>query len=229
MATENPPPNVEPPLCGCGCREPVKWKPGVGWYKFAGRGHALRGQPGSRKGMKASVETRQRMSESATKRWAGVRRRDQEDAPGLGVYSTKSYKDARKALAGQPCAVCGSSENVHAHHEIPGNDATLVPLCAKHHVHTHHPRANGAQPPPGAVPPLCACGCGQPVKWKRVRGWGVFLRGHGNAKVPAGSSSGKPPLCACGCKQPVTFRHGKGWNKYKRGHGQRVEGHYSQH
>ena len=85
---------------------------------------------------------------------------------------------------------------------------------------------NGRIPMSGDTPPLCQCGCGRPVKWKRVRGWAKFCKGHGVAKIPAGSKDQEAPTCKCGCGEKVTFRFGKGWNAYKRGHGQRVEGHY---
>jgi hypothetical protein len=231
MATTLPPPTT-PPLCECGCASPVGWKPGVGWRRFAGRGHATRVNPGSRLGAETSKETRAKQSAAGTARYKGVRARDVEDVPGLGVYATVEYKAARKLFNGKPCASCGSpriGKKGHVHHLVPGDDSLLIPLCASCHAKAHHSHAkvNGKQPPPGAVPPLCACGCKQPVLWKRVRGWGEYLRGHGNAKVPAGTASGNAPLCACGCEAPVKFRHGKGWNKYRRGHGQRVEGHYS--
>lgn len=182
----------------------------------------------AQKGERHRPETLEKMRASATARWKGKRLRDVEATPGRGVYSTREYQEARKTIMGRPCAACASTEKIHAHHLVPGDDSTLIPLCVSCHAKAHHSHANvnGKSPPPGAIPPLCACGCGRPVLWKRVRGWGEYLRGHGSAKIPAGTSSGPAPLCGCGCGEPVKFRHGRGWNQYRRGHGQRVEGHY---
>ena len=218
MATVYPPGGVVPPKCACGCEERVNWMPGKGWAKYH-KGHFARGKPGSRRGAKCSPETRKRMSESAKKRYAGKRRRDREETPGIGVYSTHEYQEARERLVvGRPCIRCGSTENVHAHHEIPGDDSSLVPVCAKCHPTEHAASdSRGQQPPLRERAPLCQCGCGLPVRWKRVRGWAKYRKGHGGAKVPAVSKLEDPPPCACGCGEPVA---------YKRGHRQRVEGHY---
>lgn len=223
MAANKPPPNAQPPLCKCGCGAPVSWKPGVGWTTWK-KGHAGRGRPGSRLGREVSAEERAKRSASLRARFAGKRRRDL-DPTGSGVYATAEYLDARKALVeGRPCVECGSTHRIHAHHRIPGDDSTLIPLCGACHAREHHFEGGaGREPPPGEAPPLCACGCGKPVLWKRVRGWGTYLRGHGNAKVPALGSE-PPPLCACGCGETTKYRHGKGWNRYKRGHEQRVTG-----
>ena len=210
-----------PPLCKCGCGEPVRWKDGYGWFDYK-LGHATR-KP-------KTEEHKKKISEAHKKHNRGKRRRDNELVPGPGVYATWEYREARKRLVdGKSCSICGSTENIHAHHEIPGNDESLVPLCARCHPTAHAgPDAKGANPPKRERAPLCACGCGKPVNWKRVRGWAKYRKGHGFAKVPAGTRLGEPPLCSCGCGEPVKFRYGKGWNKYKRGHSQRVEGHYTQ-
>ncbi len=228
MVTVKAPPNENPPLCTCGCAAPVTWQPGRGWSRYI-RGHHLRGKPGTRLGAVTSEETKRKMSEAQRRRVKGKRRRDREPF-GPGVYATHEYRETRRRLIeGRPCGKCGSSENIHAHHEILGDDESLVPLCRSCHGKEHHghPAAKGKLPPFDEKPPLCKCGCGTPVYWKRVRGWGTFIRGHGGAKVPAGTRKKEPPLCGCGCSESVKFRYGKGWNKYKRGHGQRVEGHYS--
>lgn len=204
MASKLPPGGKIPPSCGCGCGQPVNWSPGKGWSSYL-KGHASRGKQGPRKGAVFSDETRKRMSLAAKHRYAGKRRRDTEKTPGIGVYATLEYREARAALEGQPCSKCGSTDDVGAHAA---------------------PDAKGQQPPPGEKPPLCACGCGQPVAWKRVRGWAKYRKGHGAAKVPGGTRLQEPPLCKCGCGEPVKFRFGKGWSEYKRGHRQRVEGGY---
>ncbi len=229
MATVKPPEGAEPPLCACGCGEAVNWQPGKGWSTYR-HGHTQRGRPGSRLGAVLSEETRWRMSEAAKRRYAGKRRRDLEDTPGAGVYSTAEYREARAHLvSGKSCDYCGAAHNTQAHHRVPGDDATLIPLCAKCHRAAHAaPGAAGQHPPKQERAPLCACGCGKPVSWKRVRGWARYRKGHGNAKVPAGSSQQAPLLCACGCGEAVAFRHGVGWNEYKRGHRQRIEGGYRQ-
>ena len=227
MATTKQPDGVPPPKCACGCEQPVRWKPGVGWLLYAGRGHALRGKVGWKAGTVTSVETKEKQRKSALARYAGRRLRDVETAPGLGVYSTAEYQKARQdRVVGKPCAVCGVLENIHAHHMVPGDDETVIPLCAKHHQHAHHAKGKvkGDTPPKGEDPPLCACGCGQCVKWKRVRGWATYARGHANAKVPAVAKLENAPFCLCGCKEYTTFRHGVGWNQFKRGHQQRVLG-----
>lgn len=225
MGTLLPPLDVTPPLCSCGCLQSVSWRPGKGWAHYL-KGHQGRRKPGPRLGAVTPKETRQKQSLAAKRRYEGKRRRDLNPI-GPGVYSTQEYKQSRATLvAGKPCLLCGTSENVHAHHRIPGDDSTLVPLCRRCHASFHHAteytRRN--QPPAGSVAPLCGCGCGRPVGWKRVRGWAKFLRGHCGAKIPAGSSSQEAPFCACGCGEPTKFRNGKGWNKYKRGHEQRVIG-----
>lgn len=209
----------DPPLCACGCRQPVSWREGKGWSTYI-RGH-------SRRGRKSTEEHKHKISEAAKQRYAGKRRRDTEDEPGTGVYASWEYREARKAIEGQPCSKCGSADGVCTHHETPGDDSTLVPLCRHCHPTAHAaPGAKGQQPPPGEEPPLCACGCGQPVAWKRVRGWAKFRKGHSGAKVPADTRLQDAPLCKCGCGDPTKFRFGRGWNEYKRGHRQRVEGGY---
>ena len=224
MATVKPPKNERPPLCKCGCENPVNWLPGKGWASYL-KGHSSRGRPGSRRGVVLSDETKKRMSDAHKKRWEGKRRRDLEETPGIGVYATWEFREAKAKLKGQPCSKCGTTVDVCAHHEVPGDDSTLVPLCRHCHPTEHaSPGAHGQGPPDGEAAPLCACGCGLPVQWKRVRGWAAYRKGHGNAIVPGGTKDQEPPLCACGCGEPVGFKHGKGWSEYKTGHRQRVEG-----
>lgn len=222
-----PPEGSLPPLCECGCGKPTKWSKGFGWGKWV-HAHNVLGRPGLRSGVKALDETKARQSKSLREHYAGIRRRDL-DPTGPGVYSTGEYQQAREDLVvGKPCSKCGSLENVHAHHQIPGDDYSLIPLCGACHASHHHatPYTKRNQPPVNSFAPLCACGCGRPVKWKRVRGWATYCKGHCNAKVPGGTKDQAPPLCGCGCGEPVKFHFGKGWNKYKQGHSQRVEGHY---
>lgn len=211
-------PGTDAPVCECGCGEEVALRRGSGWSRYR-EGHNNRNKT-------FSEQHRRRMSEAHKKRVAGKRRRD-ADPTGPGVYSTHEYREARKQLVeGRACAKCGASENIHAHHQVPGDDSTLIPLCAKCHPRQHaKPGAKGPTTV-GEAPP-CSCGCGQPVGWKRVRGWAKYRKGHGGSKVPAVSKLAAPPPCECGCGEPVAFRHGEGWNQYKRGHGQRVEGHYT--
>lgn len=42
-----------------------------------------------------------------------------------------------KANAHYTCKECGSTELIQAHHEIPGDDDSLVPLCAECHSKKH--------------------------------------------------------------------------------------------
>lgn len=42
-----------------------------------------------------------------------------------------------KANAHYTCQECGSTELIHAHHEIPGDDTTLIALCAECHSKRH--------------------------------------------------------------------------------------------
>lgn len=225
MATVKPPKGETPPLCKCGCGECTNWGPGKGWHSYL-KGHYARNKPGTRLGVKLSEETRRRMSESQRARCKGSRLRDHEENPGRGVYATHEYREARERLVeGKPCIICGTFEDVCAHHEIPGDDESLVPVCRKHHPTLHAaPGAHGQEPPSGEQPPICECGCGLEVRWKRHRGWAKYRKGHGCAIVPAGTKHQKPPLCKCGCGDPVKFTHGKGWNEYKTGHRQRIEG-----
>jgi hypothetical protein len=113
-------------------------------------------------------------------------------------------------------------DRVQGHHRIPGDHNSLVPVCPSchrwFHDNAHEYEPIPRHPPEGQEPPRCACGCGLSVSWKRARGWAKYRKGHGTAKVPAGSRSQEAPKCACGCGQPTKFRHGKGWNEYKRGH-----------
>ena len=184
-----------------------------------------------------SEEQKLRISEAGRARSYFARAYDREVPLAVqNIYGTYAYKDARRRIIkNRPCLHCGATKRIHAHHTIPGDNESLVPLCAACHKREHCrldgiilENVKGRTPPPGEQPPLCQCGCGTPVNWKRVRGWGTHIRGHGNAVVPAGTQKQEAPLCACGCKEPVKFRHGKGWNEYKRGHGQRIIGHYSQ-
>lgn len=152
-------------------------------------------------------------------RWTGKRARDEKNE-GHAVYQTWEYREARKRLVeGKPCRQCGALDRVHAHHEREGDDSSLVPLCIVCHP-IHHGALRGAKPrraPEHAEAPLCACGCGRPVAWKRVRGWAKYRKGHSGAKVGA-ERHGPAPLCKCGCGEAVMMRHGRGWNAYKRGH-----------
>lgn len=219
MATILPPIGAIPPVCACGCGQPTHWLKGRGWGTWC---------PGHHRKGRVSAETRQRMSEARIAHYAGIRRRDL-DPTGPGVYSTQEYKQARAQLAdGKPCSKCGSLENVHAHHEIPGNDSTIIPFCRKCHASHHHATSytKRNQPPIGVVPPMCGCGCGRTVGWKRVRGWATYCKGHGVAKVSGKIRCQEAPLCQCGCGESVKFRDGKGWNPYKRGHRQRITGGY---
>lgn len=228
----------KPPLCGCGCGKITKWATSAGrWGNFLA-GHSRKGRP-------CSDEHKRKISESNrafndAKRCAGnwnslydpkqlvSNRNDTLRSLGISLYQTYEYKTARKkTVEGRPCLRCGSTEKIHAHHVTPGDDSTLIPLCIHCHPVVHaSPGAKGQAPQPNEKSPLCACGCELPVLWKRVRGWAKYRKGHGFAKVPAGTRLQDPPLCKCGCSEPTKFRHGKGWNEYKRGHSQRVEGHY---
>ena len=42
-----------------------------------------------------------------------------------------------KVNAHYTCQECGSTELIHAHHEIPGDDTTLIALCAECHSRRH--------------------------------------------------------------------------------------------
>lgn len=218
---ELPPENKAAPFCACGCGIPVSWRGGFGWNRFCPGHHLPAIDPNT---------TSAKQSATMQAHFAGIRNRD-IDPTGPGVYATKEYLEARKALVeNMPCKHCGRTDQIHAHHAIPGDDASLVPLCSSCHVIEHRTMGHeyvGRLPPAGQKPPLCGCGCGHPVRWKRVRGWAKFCKGHGVAKIPAGTCNQAAPLCQCGCGEPTKYRFGKGWNAYKRGHSQRVEGHYS--
>src|SRR4030043_361271 len=93
---------------------------------------------GARGGLPMSEDHRQKIAAAARRRYAGQRRRDLEDQPGLGVYSTSEYQEARNRLVvGRPCIRCGATEEVHAHHERPGDDESLVPVCSHCHPTEH--------------------------------------------------------------------------------------------
>lgn len=224
MATIKQPHAEDPPLCSCGCNTLVNWMPGKGWATFR-KGHQSRDKPGSRRGAILTPETKTRMSEAAKNRYKGKRQRDLGNL--AGVYSTHEYREARERLVkGRPCSRCGTTKNVHSHHVIPGDDESLIPMCRKCHPTEHCTvvEPKGKHPPPGENPPLCRCGCGQSVKWKRIRGWGKCLRGHAAAKIPTGTANQDPPFCKCGCGQTTKYRFGQGWGEYCRGHRQRDEG-----
>jgi len=228
MATIKPHINEDAPPCKCGCGERVSWMPGKGWATYL-KGHYFRGKPGNRLGAVTSPETRKKQSESIRKAYAGKRLRDNEEAPGRGVYASWEFREARKRLVeGKACCRCGSTKNVHAHHQIPGEDDSLIPVCRKCHPTEHAaPGAKGQKPLEGQQPPLCKCGCGRDVKWKRWRGWATYCKGHGTAKVPGNERYKQPPLCKCGCGRTPNYQYGKGYPEYVRGHRQRVEGHYT--
>lgn len=72
-------------------------------------------------------------------------------------------------------------------------------------------------------PPLCACGCGMPVKrsTKAPYGWNRRIAHHARSKVwQPRPTSGIAPLCACGCGQPVTRNQHRpyDWNTRIRSH-----------
>lgn len=222
MAGRKPPDNENPPKCACGCNESVGWSPGHGWGRWV-KGHHRRGQS-SFGGKKHTAETRARMSEAAIRRYARKRRRDIELEPGPGVYSTHEYREARQQLViGNPCSKCGSTDDVCSHHEHPGDDSSLVPLCRKCHPTAHGKLGKPRLPPEGQEPPECGCGCGQRVGWCAGRGWSRYRPGHVNLKVSGSERYRDPPLCACGCGQQTTYKAGVGWNEYRRGHRARVE------
>ncbi len=62
--------------------------------------------------------------------------------------------------------------------------------------------------------PLCACGCGEKVKWhKHDKRWNTYLHHH-HKKNTCTPPNENPPLCACGCGNPVTWnKWDKRWNK----------------
>ena len=73
--------------------------------------------------------------------------------------------------------------------------------------------------------PLCACGCGKPVKWcKQKKRWNTFLIGHcwkGTKRSTKWKSlKSESPLCKCGCGKPVirSKNYPYDWNKYLCGH-----------
>lgn len=73
--------------------------------------------------------------------------------------------------------------------------------------------------------PLCACGCGERVKWnKRKKKWNKFIHRH-NLKGKNNPSYGKDkyakekvkeaPLCACGCDERVKWcKIRNQWNRF---------------
>ncbi len=180
MASIKRPEGVEAPVCKCGCGNHVSWMPGKGWATWL-KGHATRARPGTRLGVITSNKTKQKQSAAAIARYAGKRRRD-INPTGPGVYATKEYKQAAAEVRRRPCARCGSEHKLHAHHLVPGDDSTLIPLCASCHSYIHRRDPSkpykGPSPPVGELAPLCACKCGLRVNWKRHRGWATFRKGH---------------------------------------------------
>jgi len=88
--------------------------------------------------------------------------------------------------------------------------------------------------------PLCACGCGQPVKWGRQQHkWRTYIFTHESRSEDGKRKRRKvllkriivrplqAPLCLCGCGKPVkrasTTRCNSHWNKYVWGHHARNE------
>lgn len=220
MAGRKPPEGEAPPKCACGCGGSVGWLSGHGWAKHI-KGHNLRG-------IKLSKDRRKATSDGLKRHFVGKRRRDTEPT-GLGVYSTWEFKDARKTLVeGKPCIRCGATKQVCAHHQTPGDDSTIIPLCIPCHRWIHSPGSVGRLPPSDKKAPPCRCGCGEPVAWKPWGGWNTYKNGHSRkGKIRNQERHETPPLCGCGCGGSVTYAPGKGWNAYKRGHRQRVEGSFN--
>lgn len=227
------------PVCACGCGNPVAWHAQKGWAAFV-QGHQRYGRQADRD------HTRLLKAMAAAEVQATLQ---SAQLPTPTKYAGAAYQEARRRLVlGRACLRCHRGDvPIFGHHTVLGDDESLVPLCSPCHSAVHNingrysriprPLALGAPllgipdapkswlPPEGEQPPLCKCGCGKPVQWKRTRGWATYLKHHSsNAKVPTGTSQQEPPKCGCGCGEPVTFRHGKGWNAYRRGHGQRVLG-----
>lgn len=219
MAGRKPPKNESAPQCACGCGESVNWIPGRGWAQWR-KGHARRGKP-TFAGRKHTSESRRKISEAVRRRYVGKRRRDSEETPGQGVYCSWEYQEARKSIIQQPCSQCGATENIHAHHEVPGDDSTLVPLCRKCHPKMHGRLGKPRLAPEGSVP-KCACGCGQDVAWCSGRGWSKYRSGHSLLKISGAERYRDAPICACGCGESTTYKSGVGWHEYKRGHRNRV-------
>ena len=46
--------------------------------------------------------------------------------------------------------------------------------------------------PEKEIPPLCACGCKNPVNWISGKGWSAWLRNHNRVGRPSWNSSNKP-------------------------------------
>ncbi len=110
------------------------------------------------------------------------------------------------------------------HNRLPENAAKLRGKRVERYVN---------EQPIGEQPPLCRCGCGQPVKWsERLKRWSARLFGHAvSTKVTAYHKrmqslrkvvdNPQPPPCRCGCGGPVRVHpHGAGnyWGDYIDGH-----------
>lgn len=78
------------------------------------------------------------------------------------------------------------------------------------------------------TPPLCACGCGLPVKKpRRSRRWNKYVYGH---PLPKLFDAGPAPLCACGCglhvERSVAAKNYGAWNQWRHGHHFKKSGHW---
>lgn len=88
------------------------------------------------------------------------------------------------------------------------------------------------------VIPLCACGCGEKVKWNlNYNNWNQYLHGHQNrGRIPYNYGENKyteekakpAPLCACECgKRTKWNRDNKEWSRYIHGHQNRGKSKYA--
>ncbi len=210
MVSKFPPLNEQPPECQCGCGNPVKWNKNKGWSPRK-IGHYHR-----------TEETLKLLSKNSRASRRGKRKRDLYPTVNRYVYGTIEYREAReKLVVGRPCLECGTTKNVQAHHQTPGDDSSLIPLCRSCHTWTHKRTGTTPKkryPPEGEATPLCKCGCGIEVKWRPHEGWYKFAHGHGRALVPASVRHQKAPLCGCGCGKKTNYKGAYGWNEYLRGH-----------
>lgn len=76
------------------------------------------------------------------------------------------------------------------------------------------------------IPPLCKCGCGDPVTWNSKGRWNKYLKNHDKRRPkPWRYDNSNAPLCACGCGNTVVRSQQTpyNWNEYVHNHHRATE------